>query len=85
MPSDSRSLAWQAVNVRPKAGTVIYRLVWEDYPPDLIWYEPEENIDDTLLEEYKARLSEDESQEAASAQEDTELDDLEEEEDMPPP
>ena len=85
MPSDSRSLAWQAANVRPKAGTVIYRLVWEDYPPDLIWYEPEENIDDTLLEEYKARLSEDESQEAASAQEDTELDDLEEEEDMPPP
>ena len=85
MPSDSRSLAWQAANVRPKAGTVIYRLVWEDYPPDLIWYEPEENIEDTLLEEYKARLSEDESQEAASAQEDAELDDLEEEEDMPPP
>ena len=38
-----------------------------------------------MLEEYKARLSEDESQEAASAQEDAELDDLEEEEDMPPP
>ena len=64
---------------------MIYRIVWENYPPDLMWYEPEETIEESLLDEYKARLSEDESQEAASAQEDAELDDLEEEEDMPPP
>ena len=64
---------------------MIHRLVWKDYPPDLIWYEPAENIADALLEEYKARLSEDESQKAASAKEDAELDEMEDEEDMPPP
>ena len=64
---------------------MIYRIVWENYPPDLMWYEPEENIEESLLDEYKARLSEDESQEAASAKEDAELDEMEDEEDMPPP
>ena len=64
---------------------MIYRIVWENYPPDLMWYELEENIEESLLDEYKARLSEDESQEAASAKEDAELDEMEDEEDMPPP
>ena len=64
---------------------MIYCIVWENYPPDLMWYELEENIEESLLDEYKARLSEDESQEAASAKEDAELDEMEDEEDMPPP
>ena len=64
---------------------MIYRIVWENYPPDLMWYEPEENIGESLLDEYKARLSEDMSQDASIAQEDAELDDLEEEEALPPP
>ena len=25
---------------------MIYRIVWENYPPDLMWYEPEETIEE---------------------------------------
>ena len=41
---------------RVKVGTVLYRIVWKDYPPDVIWYEPAENLGDELLAEYEAAL-----------------------------
>ena len=41
---------------KAKAGTVLYRIVWKDYPPDMLWYEPAENLGDGLLEEYEAGL-----------------------------
>ena len=31
---------------KAKVGTVLYRVVWKDFPPDLVWYEPEDNLGD---------------------------------------
>ena len=41
---------------KAKVGTVLYRIVWKDYPPDMLWYEPANNLGDGWLEEYEAGL-----------------------------
>ena len=28
---------------KAKKGTVLYRIVWKVFPPDMVWYEPAEN------------------------------------------
>ena len=70
---------------KAKAGTVLYRIVWQNYPPDMIWYEPAENIGTGLREEFEARAAAEAAEDEAAAHEDAELEALEEEEAMPPP
>ena len=41
---------------KAKAGTVLYRIVWKDFPPDMVWYEPAENLGDELLAQYEGQL-----------------------------
>eukprot|EP00965_Chrysotila_dentata_P215391 6188751-Pleurochrysis_carterae.AAC.2 len=64
---------------RLAAGVVLYRVVWQGYPPDMVWYEPGENVGLELLTEFYQSLAADE----ASAWEDAKLIDLEELERMP--
>ena len=68
---------------KAKQGTVLYRIVWKDYPPDVVWYEPRENVGVELIEQYEARAAAEAAEEEASAQEEAELDELEDEEAMP--
>ena len=84
MPALSRpDFRWQG---KMRKGVTLYRCVWEDFPPDVVWYEIKDNIDGTIAyEQYMEQLAKDESDEAAAAQEDAELDEMEDEEDMPPP
>ena len=84
MPALSRPLVcWQG---KMRKGVTLYRCVWEDFPPDVIWYETEANVKGTIAyAQYTETLANDESEAAAAAKEDAELDDMEDEEDMPPP
>ena len=68
-----------------KADTVIYRIVWKDYPPDLVWYEPGENLGDGLIKEFEDRLAAEAEADQQAADEVAELEQLEEEEAMPAP
>ena len=70
-----------------RKGVTLYRCVWEDFSPDVVWYEIKDNIGGTIAyEQYMEQLAKDESgDEAAAAQEDAELDEMDDEEDMPPP
>ena len=34
---------------KAKKGTILYRLVWEGCPPELVWYEPEKNVEGTRM------------------------------------
>ena len=63
-----------------KVGTVLYRVVWKDYPPDMIWYEPACNLGSGLVAEFEARVEAEAEAEAAEACEDAELEKLEAEE-----
>lgn len=67
-----------------KEGTILYRLVWKNYPPDMVWYEPAANIGSELIEEFEARMAAEAAFDEAEAREDAELDHLEEEDDLPP-
>ena len=58
--------------------------MWEGYPPELVWYEPEENVEGTWISEYEARVVAEAAEEEAAAREEAELDELEEQEAMPP-
>ena len=52
-----------------RKGVTLYRCVWEDFPPDVVWYEIKDNIDGTIAyEQYMEQLAKDESDEAAVAQ-----------------
>ena len=64
-------------------GEILYRIVWKDYPPDLVWYEPAENLGSELLSEYEERVVKEAEEDEASAKEDEELEELEELEAMP--
>ena len=66
-----------------KKGTILYRVVWKDYPPDLVWYEPSKNLGGGLIAEYEARVTAETAEEEAAAQEEAELDELEAEAGMP--
>eukprot|EP00965_Chrysotila_dentata_P089391 2951780-Pleurochrysis_carterae.AAC.1 len=57
-------------------GIVLYGIVWRDYPPDIVWYEPGENLGSELLQHYKQSLAEKAAAEGASAREDAEIIDL---------
>ena len=37
-------------------GTTVYRVVWEGYSADATTWEPAAHIEDSLLEEYEARV-----------------------------
>lgn len=67
---------------KAKVGTVLYRVVWKDFPPDLVWYEPEDNLAQDLgegyLKEYEARVAAEAAADEESAREDAELEALEE-------
>ena len=69
-----RSQSWMAESVP-----------WKDYPPDLVWFEPAENIGEELLADFEARATAEAAEDEAAAHEDAELEELEEEEAMPPP
>ena len=73
---------------KARKGTVLFRVIWENYPPDMIWYEPKNNVLENeggaeLLAEYEAAAAADAEAEAAEAAAEAELDALEEEEFMP--
>ena len=68
---------------RVAAGVVLYRIVWQGYPPDMVWYEPGENLGSELLREFEQSLAADAAADEASAREDAELIDLEKSERMP--
>ena len=70
---------------KAKKGTILYRIVWQDFPPDMIWYEPEENVGAGWVKEYEARVAAEAAADEAAAREEDELDELEEEEAMPAP
>ena len=58
---------------KAKQGTILYRIVWKDYPPDDVWYEPRENVGVELIEQYEARVAAEAAEEEAAAQEEAEL------------
>ena len=69
-----------------RKGVKLYRCVWEDFPPDVVWYEIEENVEGTIAyEQYLEQLANDESEAAADALEEAELAEMEEEDAMPAP
>jgi hypothetical protein len=39
-----------------KAGTVLYKVLWEDFPPECATWEDESAIHDDLIDEYEAEL-----------------------------
>eukprot|EP00965_Chrysotila_dentata_P199646 6179514-Pleurochrysis_carterae.AAC.1 len=43
---------------RAKQCIVLYRIVWMDYAPDRVWYEPGENLGSELLQQYEQSLPE---------------------------
>jgi len=60
--------------------------VWADFPPDLLWYEPIEYVKDTeAFMEYERQLELEAQQDAGYAQEEADLEQMEEEEDLPMP
>lgn len=76
---------------KAKKGTVLYRVIWADsegssYPPDMVWYEPSENIsaeNDALLE-FEQQAVREAEEEAQAAREEEELGAMEEEDALPP-
>eukprot|EP00965_Chrysotila_dentata_P099780 3297308-Pleurochrysis_carterae.AAC.1 len=65
------------------AGVVLYRIVRQGYPPDMVWYEPGENLGSKLVREFEQSLAADAAADEAYAGEDAELVDLEESKRMP--
>lgn len=55
-----------------RKGTVLYRVIFEGWPADLVWWEPAVNINDDDIAAYEAAMAE---QEAADADADEESDD----------
>ena len=68
---------------KARRGTVLYRIVWVGYPPDVIWYEPAANVGTELVTEYEARIAAEAAEDEAAAREEAELAVLEEEVAMP--
>jgi len=73
---------------RARKGTVLYRVIWQSYPPDMIWFEPKQNVEENdggaeLLVAYEAAATAEAEAEAAEAAAEAELDGLEEVEAMP--
>ena len=49
-----------------KAGTVLYKVLWEGYPPEIATWEKEGDIADSLIDEYEAGLEAGEELEGAN-------------------
>jgi hypothetical protein len=56
---------------------VLYRVVWKDYPPDIVWYEPASNLGEGLVQDYEAAEAAEAAADAAAEQEEAELEALE--------
>ena len=50
-----------------KPGDVLYLVAWEGWDPSFNSWEPEGNVEDSLIEDYQARINEAEDEEAAEA------------------
>ena len=50
-----------------KVGDVLYLVAWEGWDPSYNSWEPEHNVEDSLLEDYNARINEAEDEEAEEA------------------
>ena len=58
-------MATQHDNIKGvKPGDVLYLVAWEGWDPSYNSWEPEGNVEDSLIEEYKARIDEAEDEEA---------------------
>jgi hypothetical protein len=55
---------------RVKAGTVLYKVLWEGYPPEIATWEEEGDIADSLIDEYEAVLEAGEELEGANGDSD---------------
>ena len=70
-----------------RKGTVLYRIIWQGYSPDLVWYEPGANVCDVLIGEFEQRVAAEAEAEAAeaaaAAEEEAELAAMEDDEAMP--
>eukprot|EP00966_Prymnesium_polylepis_P252408 5835353-Prymnesium_polylepis.1 len=72
---------------KARKGTILYRVVWRDFPPDMVWYEPARSLGAELpaLVEFEQRVAEEAAEAAAEEEEEAELAELEAEESLPPP
>jgi hypothetical protein len=70
---------------KAKKGSILYRVVWKTYPPDMVWYEPASNLGAGWVAEYEAGVAVEAAEDEAAAREEAELDELEEEEALPAP
>ncbi|KAL1520968.1 hypothetical protein AB1Y20_022526 [Prymnesium parvum] len=66
-------------------GTILYRIVWRNYSPDLIWYEPVVNIGVELRDEYEERCTAEAAEEETAAADEADLKEMEDEEELPAP
>ena len=80
------------LSVKAAQGTVLYRIVWKDadgccFPPDVVWYEPRENLGSELpaLLEFEAQEAAEALEVAAGEAEEAELAAMEEEDSLPAP
>lgn len=48
---------------------MLYRIVWKDYPPDMVWYEPAENIGEELRTAFEVCVAEETAADEAAARE----------------
>ena len=58
---------------RWKKGTLLYKVIWEGYPPDAATWEPPANISDALIDEYEASLDAEAEADLEEEEEEAEL------------
>jgi hypothetical protein len=58
--------------VRWKKGTVLYKVIWEGYPPDAATWEPPDNIEESVIEAYEDSLEDEAEADAELEEEDEE-------------
>jgi hypothetical protein len=61
--------------VRWKKGTVLYKVIWEGYPPDAATWEPPANIEDSVIAAYEDSLEDEADADAELAEEDEDEED----------
>ena len=60
--------------VNIKAGTVLYKVLWKDFPPEIATWEEESSIHDDYIDEYEAGLDAEEEAESEGESEGEESD-----------
>ena len=58
-------------------GTIFYRVVWTNYPADMVWFEPKSNLGVGLIDEFESHIAAEEAAEAREELEERELIQLE--------